>query len=127
MYTSSLVFSWASEEMKRDWKSPEVRKKPSRMNLKFKQSHGYEARKAAEKDIMAAKEAELKLKTAFKSKRAVIAKNSLAKAERKKNTEIQKGNIQIIKSTKKLRKYDRKAMDTVFKMSHEQIEALTRR
>ena len=113
--------------LKRDWKSPDVRIKPSRMNLKFKNSHSYEARKATEKDIMAAKESELKMKAAFKARRTIIAKKSLAKAERKKNADIQKGNIQVIKSTKKLRKYDRKAMETVIKMSHEQIEALSRR
>ena len=116
-----------AEKMKRDWKSPDVRVKPSRMNRQFKNNHGYEARKATEKDVIAAKESEQKMKDAFKAKRAFLAKRSLAKAERKKNTDIQKGNVQIIKSTKKLRKYDRKAMNSVFKMSHEQIEALNRR
>ena len=113
--------------LKRDWKSPDVRIKPSRMNLKFKNNHSYDKRKATEKDVIAAKEAELKMKDAFKAKRTAIAKRTLAKAERKKNADIQKGNIQVIKSTKKLRKYDRKAMESVIKMSHEQIEALARR
>jgi len=101
--------------------------KPSRMNKQFKNNHSYEARKATEKDVLAAKISEKKMKDAFKAKRAAMTKRSLAKAERKKNTDIQAGNIQVIKSTKKLRKYDRKAMESLIKMSHEQIEALSRR
>ena len=113
--------------LKREWKSPDVRVKPSQMNKKFKSQHTYAERRATEKDVLAARESEQKMKDAFKARRTAVAKKSLAKAERKKNADIQKGNIQVVKNTKKLRKYDRKAMQSVIKMSHEQIEALSRR
>jgi hypothetical protein len=113
--------------MKRDWKSLEVRVPPSSMSRTFTKTHGYEARRAAEKDMMAAKLTEKSIKDSFKAKRAMQAAQTVAKQERKKNSDIQAGNIQIIKSTKKLRKFDRKAMETVFKMSTEQIQALSQK
>ena len=109
--------------LKRDWKCEEVRKPASSKSKSFSQ-RTYEKRREDERDRQVAMDAEKRMKTEFRVRRDTAAKKRLAKSERKKANEVKAGTYQVIKNTKKLRKYDRKAMAKVIKMSAEQIEAL---
>lgn len=112
--------------LRREWKSPDVRKKASSYVARYGKK-SFEKRKAEEKDREAAQDIERRMKDDFKARRETMTKKRVAKAERKKANEIQMGNVQVIKNTAKLRKYDRKALAKVIKMSAEQIEQLASR
>lgn len=109
--------------LKRDWKCAEVRRPASSYSKRFEQ-RTYEKRREEERDRQVAMDAEKRMKDEFRARRDLAAKKRVAKSERKKANEVQNGTYQVIKNTKKLRKYDRKAMAKVIKMSAEQIEAL---
>mmetsp|Transcript_5775 Transcript_5775/g.6803 ORF Transcript_5775/g.6803 Transcript_5775/m.6803 type:complete len:138 (+) Transcript_5775:3-416(+) len=87
----------------------------------------FEARKVRERDARLTKSREAELKALAKEKRAIANKKRVEKAERKKENEIRSGQYQVIKNTSKLRRYDKKAMSKVMKMSPEMIEEISRK
>lgn len=108
--------------MKRPWKSPGT-KQSNLVKASFKQPKSFAERMAKEAQRTAAVAAERKLIEEAKAKRAVKAKRIQAKRDKRKQEDLRKGNVQVVK---KLRKLDRRALNKLIKMSPEQIQALAK-
>jgi hypothetical protein len=68
-------------------------------------------------------EAEKKFIQEAKTKRAIKAKRIQEKRDKRKQEDLRKGNVQVVK---KLRKLDRKALSKLIKMTPEQIQTLAK-